>query len=457
MPHQSTRDRRNRSIRNAVATSLLSKGSTALLQFISLPIAARVLGRVEFGIYATISMAVLMVAILQLGVAPALGQSISEASAKKDRKREGQLYKNGAILVVGFGVLGLILAAVLIATVPLPVMFGPEYAPFEEQMRPALWIGVLLMLGLTFVETTDRVREGYMESDIVNTWATAGNLVGAVVVFTCIRFQPSISFLLLAVFGPNIIARAISTVLLLKKRPWLISGSYRPDRATMIKLIREGLSFSATSFLVYTTEIAICALIIGRISGPDEVAIFQVLVSITTAYTGMLIMVGRPIWAAIADAKTRKDQAWMTAATRRYYQYLVALTAAAGVMLIGFGPLIIPLLYGSEFTVDRLLLVSHAVFLLAIGWRLVNRYLAIGLGLISRTVAPILIGLALGTILGTFGLYFHGLWALYASLAIGTFVVPGILLPRLVRREMHSQSVRETMPDGMLNPSASGS
>ncbi|MEM6917352.1 MAG: oligosaccharide flippase family protein, partial [Verrucomicrobiota bacterium] len=84
MPPSTKRESRNRSIRRAISTSLGSKLTTAILQFVSLPIAARILGKEEFGIYATVSLAVLSVIALQLGVGPALARGISEAHAKSD-------------------------------------------------------------------------------------------------------------------------------------------------------------------------------------------------------------------------------------------------------------------------------------------------------------------------------------------------------------------------------------
>ncbi|MDF1812603.1 MAG: lipopolysaccharide biosynthesis protein [Verrucomicrobiales bacterium] len=435
MPQES-RNRRNRSIRFAVFTSLISKGSSAALQFISLPLAAKVLGREEFGIYATISLSVFTVAILELGVGPALGRRISEANSRGDQKKQAQLFISGLVLVLGLALLGAMLAALVVSIVPLPVLFGQKYEPYVEIMRPALWLGIILMASQLVVEMTDRLREGYMEAGVVNAWATVGNFIGAIIIFAGVRYEPDVSFLLLAVFGPNIIARVASMVLLLRKRPWLIASRELPRRVTMIELIREGLSFTATSFVVYFVDYTVCALIVGRLSGPADVAVFHVLMSITTAFTGLLIMVGRPIWAAIADAKELNDHEWMHAVIFRYYKYLCALSLAASVFLIGIGPWLIPVLYGDEFLIGRPLFICHSVLLFAMGWRLVNRYIMIGLGLIPRTVVPILSGLTIGLVLGVAGLSMWGLWALFVGMATGALLFPGLWLSRIISRQL---------------------
>ncbi|NNE90832.1 MAG: lipopolysaccharide biosynthesis protein [Verrucomicrobiales bacterium] len=439
MADQEKRNVRNRSIRQAVSTSLISKGTTAILQFVSLPVAARALGREEFGVYATISMSVFMVAMLQIGVGPALARGISEAAAKDDHRRQARLYINGFFLVVILALLGFLLTAILITTFPVTSIFGAEYAPFVEQMKPALWVGLFLVIADIVVAKTDRVREGYMEAGVVNAFAAAGNFTGAILVFVGVQYLPSVSYLLIAVFAPNIVARIFSTLFLLKKRPWLIQYGFKPSPKLMGELVRDGVSFSATSVMVYIVEYAVCALIIGRVTGPGDVAVFQIFMALTTAFTGMLVMVGRPFWAAIVDAKTRGDQEWMNTASRRYYQYLGLLFTCAAIGLISIGPWILPKLYGEEFVATRLLFVCHAIFLALIGWREVNRYLSIGLGLLPKAVLPILSGLLVGLLIGVIGLKEWGLAALFIGLALGNFI-PGFLLPRLVRAEFNRAS-----------------
>jgi len=444
-PHITTsqsRGRRNRSIRSAVSASLLSKASSAVLQFLALPLAARVLGREEFGIYATVSLAVLAVAVLQLGVGPALARNLSAAAAEDDRREEGRIYLSGAVLVVAFAIAGFLLAAGLLTFLPVVALFGAEYAGHEATMRPALWTGALLATGQVIVSMTDRVREGYMEASIVNAWSAAGNLVGALVVLVGVTNHPSVSFLLLAVYAPNVFARLVSTALLLRKRPWLVTGGARPRLGTMRELVGDGLSFSATSFVVYLVEFVACALIVGRVRGPQDVAVFQIFMAATTAFHGMLRMVGTPLWAAIVDAKARGDWEWVESARRRYHLYLASLILPAAALSIGLGPWVLPRWYGEEFAVERAVFASHALFLFAMGWRYVNRYIAIGLGLVRRTVAPILAGLAVGLALAVLPLAEHGLWVLFAGLSAGTLLLPGWWLPRLVRRSLRDERLR---------------
>lgn len=437
--HRSARrSRRNRSIRSAVSTSLASKASTAVLQFVSLPIAARLLGREEFGIYATVSTAILAVAMLQLGVGPALAKGISQASSKHDRRREASYYRNGALLLFLLVLSGLGISALVLSSASITFLFGDTYSSWETEMRSALWCGILLMAGQLIVAHTDRVREGYMEAASVNAASAFGNLAGACFLAVGISHFPTVEFILIAVFLPNILARIINTILLLRKRPYLLTLPGRLDRGIVRSLVHDGLSFTATSFVVFAVEFGLCALLVGRWLGPSEVAVFHILMALTTAFAGLLKMVGTPLWAAIIDAKGSSDIDWTRKTVRRYRLYMLALSGTAAVGLIGLGPLLFPVWYGEEFSANRFVFAAHAAFLFATGWRFIHRTLAIGFGKISATVAPITFGLVLEICCAVAGLHWLGLPGLFLGLATGALLVPGWILPRLIQREMNS-------------------
>lgn len=449
---QGLRSRRNRSVKSAISTSLASKVSTAVLQLASLPVAARVLGREEFGIYATVSTVIVAVAMLQLGVGPALAKGISEASAEDDKKREASFYRTGAVLIGllilgGFGIVSCVLTFT-----PITILFGETYAPWQSQMTSALWCGAILMAGQLLVAHTDRVREGYMEAASVNASSGLGNLCSALIVALGISHFPSVEFLLLSIFLPNIIARLVNTALLLRKRPYLISTPGGFSREIMKILIRDGISFTATSFVVFMVEFGVCALLVGRWLGPSEVALFHVLKALRTAFLGFLKMVGTPVWAALIDARKQDDQDWTQTAIRRYRFYLLTLSAAAGVVLIALGSYLLPLWYGEEFGASRLIFAALAAFLFATGWRFIHRTIAIGLGQLSETVRPILFGLAAELTLAVIGLNWLGLAGLFFGLALGIFLVPGWILPMKIHRETNGPAHSDSGPSSRGKP-----
>ncbi|MEI8342801.1 MAG: hypothetical protein WCH43_14850, partial [Verrucomicrobiota bacterium] len=144
MPESSTAEsttRRNRSIRLAVATSFVSKAGTVLLQLLSIPLAVRVLGRAEFGLYTTVNLTLATISLLQVGIGPALTHGLTRARAAGDEVKQRELGSTAFFLMTGISLLaGLLLATVLLA-VPVPVLFGAAFAGKESALRPALWVG----------------------------------------------------------------------------------------------------------------------------------------------------------------------------------------------------------------------------------------------------------------------------------------------------------------------------
>jgi O-antigen/teichoic acid export membrane protein len=88
-----------------VITSFVSKFGTILLQLLSIPLALRVLGREEFGLYTTVNLTLVAISLLQAGVGPALTHGLSKARAAADETRQRELGSTAFFLMAGTGVI----------------------------------------------------------------------------------------------------------------------------------------------------------------------------------------------------------------------------------------------------------------------------------------------------------------------------------------------------------------
>ena len=405
-----------------------------MLQVFSLPLAARELGTVEFGIFTTISMAITAVVLLELGIGPALGKRISEAFAAGKREQERTLYFNGVLLVTLLSTAAVVCLVLLTAALPITVLFGKHYQGWESEMSSAIWIGAILFASLVIVSHIDRTREGYMEASISYAWAAFGNLGGAIAIIVGIRYFPTVNYLLLALFVPQVLVRVVNILFLWKKRPYLNLCTNRPAfcPSAMSVLFKDGLSFTASFTMVYLIEFNLCALIVGRMYGPAEVAIHQAAVTILVAFSGFLIMVGTPLWAAFVDANERGDHQWMATSTKRYYWFFGFMSLCSLIGLVSIGPWLITKWYSPEFVMSRMTCFTLVLFMMAMGWRQIHHSLSLGLDLLQNTVKPILLSLILGLIVGVWGLKLYGLAGLFAGQAIGAFLATATVLPAMI-------------------------
>ena len=263
--------RRNRSIRLAVATSFISKFGTILLQLVSIPIAIRVLGRAEFGIYAMVNLTLGTISLLQVGVGPALTHGLARARAAGDAEGQREHGSTAFFLMAGISLLaGLALAGILLA-VPVPALFGGDFAGSESELRPALWTGLGLFLLLFVLNLTERVREGHLEVAANNLWGAAGNVLAAAAVGIGVWFVPEVWFIVIAVHGAMVVTKICNTAALWKKHP-LMRPSPKYFRPAVAEAMARGdlpwARNAAKRLYRYGSAFAVCSAIGLATVGP---------------------------------------------------------------------------------------------------------------------------------------------------------------------------------------------
>lgn len=437
---------RNRSIRIAVATSFLSKAGTILLQLLSIPIAVRVLGRGEFGLYTTVNLTLSTISLLQVGVGPALTHGLTRARAAGDEERQRILGSSAFFLMAGIAVLaGLVLAGVLLG-VPLTSIYGDSFAGREAVLRPALWTGLGLFLLLFVLNLTERIREGHLEVASNNLWGAAGNVLAALSVAAGVWWMPEVWFLVLAVHGSMVACKLANTVTLWRKHPLMRPSfpSFRKDQARA--LFTDGLAFSTCCLVTGIVEYNGCGWLVGRGGGPADLALYGVFISLTVMQLGFVVMLSTPTWPAVAEALARGDVPWARKAALRLYGFgsAFALCSAAGLVLVG--PWVLPIWLGHEFSdVGRPLLACYGLYFIAHVWRHLNHAMMIGTGQVSRLVGIQLFESLAVAIVAVVAFHAGGIPAMLAAMGATIFAFTGWVLPFRVFRKLGSTS-RETTP-----------
>lgn len=429
-PEESHSRRRNRSIRLAVLTSFLSKVGTVLLQLLSIPIAVRVLGREEFGLYTTVNLTLSLISLLQVGVGPALTHGLAKARAEGDEAAQRELGSTAFFLMAGIAVMaGAALAAVLLA-VPVATLYGEAFAGKETVLRPALWTGLALFIMLFVLNLTERVREGHLEVASNNLWGAAGNVMAAIFVGAGVWFIPQVWFLVLAVHGALVAAKLCNSITLWRKHPLMRprASAFRTSRAR--HLFGDGLAFSTCCLVTGIVEYNFCGWLVGRAGGPAEVALYGVFISLTIMQLGFVVMLSSPTWPAVAEALARGDRAWARKAAKRLYQFgsAFALCSALGVALPG--PWILPFWLGDEFSrIDRPVLACYGLYFIAHVWRHLNHTMMIGTGQVSKLAGIQLIESALVAAAAWLALDHGGVAGMLAAMAVVILALTGSVLP----------------------------
>lgn len=424
---------RNASIKHAVITSFLSKAGTILLQLLSIPIAVRVLGRAEFGLYTTVSLTLSTVALLEIGVGPALTHGLSRARAAGDEIRQRELGSTAFFLMAGIALIaGLALAAVLLV-VPLPAIYGEAFAGKEGALRPALWTGLGLFLMLFILNLTERVREGHLEVASNNLWGAAGNVMAALFVGVGVWWVPQVWYLVLAVHGAMVLGKLCNTAALWRKHP-LMRPSPRWFRPAVARhLFSDGMAFSTCCLITGIVEYNFCGWLVGRTGGPSGIALYGVFISLTVMQLGFVVMLSTPTWPAVAEALSRGDHPWAIKAARRLYLYGAAFALCSALGLVLLGPWALSLWLGGDFSnIGRPLLACYGLYFVAHVWRHLNHAMMIGTGQVSKLVGIQLFESAMVAALAFVAIRMGGTGAMLATMGIAILALTGTFLPRRV-------------------------
>ena len=221
--------KRTRGIILAVATSILSKGGNVLLMLVAIPLAYHVLGEQRAAIYGVMQSLMWMVSMADLGTGPGMVRRLAGAVAEEDRERQSAVVSTGfflsLVLALGAGVL----FSALLTWVPVTTLFGDAFAPYAGELLETAWVSLAIFLILMVFASLERVREGFQEVHIGNTFGSVYNVTAAGILWFGMRHFHTPVFLILAVYGLMILFSAANVTALLWKRPWL-----RPSRGVWI-------------------------------------------------------------------------------------------------------------------------------------------------------------------------------------------------------------------------------
>lgn len=434
---------RDRSLRLAVITSLISKVGTIVLRLVSIPIAIRLLGMEMFGVYTIITMAVGMIDMLHIGIGPALTKALSKAVAHGDRETERTVFATSILLSVGLTVTATTTALVLLLNVPVATLFGTEFAPVADTMFNAALLGLFIIQLEMICIPFEMGRDGYQETRFTNAWGAAGNVLGAVTLLAGIWYFPTIEFLLLAVNGSIALAKLGNTCHLLIQRPYLFPRLALFRKKLVGGLASDGVRFSITYILAAGVEYNLIAFLIGRHVGPEAVGIYNVMITVHFSLTGLVVMFTKPYWPALMDAFERRDTAWILRTSNRLRLGGLGFASLAGAGLVAVGPFVLRTWAGEEFysavsdnfQMDRLALLAFAAYFLVHIWRHINQTLALGIGWISP-VAKVVVAEALFLITVTSFALLHesGIGMIYLVMTASVALFSGWLFPLFFRK-----------------------
>lgn len=179
--------RRGRALKLAAITSVGSKLGSVILQLIAVPVAIGVLGKEQYGIYATVLVFYAFLQLAECGLLGSLSRRITMAAASGDRNAEHSILYSGVIMIGALGCIGIAVMALVLSNVPLTTILGDGYAGYESEIYRAVAVAAVVSILYLVTYCFAAARYAYQEAHYYNLWGTLGNVMGGVLLITGIH------------------------------------------------------------------------------------------------------------------------------------------------------------------------------------------------------------------------------------------------------------------------------
>jgi O-antigen/teichoic acid export membrane protein len=310
-------------------SAFVGKGTSLLVSLITLPITVRYLGPTQYGIWVTISSTVLMLGVLDLGIASTLTNYIAKANANQDQEAARSYYATAFYITTAIATCLSVVFYVVWHTISWGSLFGVHDPALAEKAGLCVGVAVLFFVFNLPLTLAARVLSGYQEVQISNYFAMAASLLQLAAILFGIAAHTGIVGLMMLFCGAVLTGNvALNVWLMVRSRPWIRPRISSMRRDMVQDLFGEGIRFfvlQLSGLVVFNSD----NLVITHYLGSAEVTPYSVtsrLMSIAVTLHTLLIPV---LWPTFSDAFHRGDMQWL----RKTYRKVASLTLGSVVLM----------------------------------------------------------------------------------------------------------------------------
>lgn len=335
------------SIFRAALSGLFGKGTSLLVSAATVPLAVRYLGSEGYGLWITISSAVTMFFVLDIGIANTLTNLISEAYANEDKEQAAASFTTAFWLVLGISALLGIAGWTLWPYVDWPAIFHVQNPALVHDTSTAVGVAFIVFLCALPAGLASRVLAGYQELHAANLFAAGGSLASLLGVVLVIHFHGSLPMLVAVYAGSQAAANAVCLAwICLFRKPWLRPLPSRFRAHLIGNIFHSGGQFfliQIAGLVVFNTD----NLVISHYLSPAQVTPYNVTWKIVSYITAAQVIFFPALWPAYSEAYAKGDLAWIRSAYARNRWITIAVLAGGCAVLLLAGRRIIDLWAGA--------------------------------------------------------------------------------------------------------------
>jgi len=351
-------DARLRSIFKGSTSSIGQKFCALLISAVSLPLTVRYLGPQQYGIWVTISSIVVMLSVMDLGIASTLTNMISRSFARDDRVAAQRYYATAYWISTGIaGVLG-VAAALLWPHFPWGSLFKTTDPTLSHEISLCIAIALTFFLLSLPLNLVNRVLSGYQQTQITNYFNLLSNIMGLVAILVVIRVHGSLVMLML-MYSASLMAGTLILNLWVNfwDRPWLLPKPTAVDLTAIRSLLGSGMGFfllQIAGLIVFNSD----NLVISHFMGAADVVPYSVTWRLAGYASVLQAAIFPSLWPAYAEAYERGEYTWVRKAFWTGSRLALGAVAVAVVVLVLVGRPLIRWYVGPPAVPSEVLLIA---------------------------------------------------------------------------------------------------
>jgi O-antigen/teichoic acid export membrane protein len=345
-------------------SSMLSKGVVLGVSAVSIPITVRYLGPENFGVWVTISTALSMLLVLDLGVANSLTNFISEAYANDD-SQYASTYSTTALGAAT--VLALLLGAAAWLIWPtlhwerLFHLTSSAEAPVVGRAVAAAL--VIFLVGLP-AGLAPKILGGYQELRAGNLFVAAGSVCNLISIVVLVHLHAGLVALVIASSASLVGANLLCLLWLWYfHKPWLLPRVAHLKAAAARRMMKTGSEF----FMLQIAGLVVLNsdnLVVTHYLGPAQVAPYSVAWRLVGYSAVVQTLMVPSLWPAYSEAFARGDTAWVRRTFKRTMWVTMGVAVASSAFFAVAGRWIIGVWAGRAAVPSEELMLMMCVWVL---------------------------------------------------------------------------------------------
>lgn len=424
---------KTRHYRLAVASSLVSKLGTTLLQLLLIPLAAVALGVEGFALYVMLIAASGWLAITSLGLGPILSVQVACNVVDGTPQREQIMVASAFWTSLGLSLLAATLAAVAVLALPTSQIFGAQFESRSHEIAAGFLVLSAIYVLQVNLSIFEAVQAGLQRQHTTNLVVALGALATLPVVFTVAHWMPTPVAMLAAGMLPTLVLRLAHAVWLVSKRMSMLPRWHCFDTRMVKLLLSSGAVYSLAGSAGNFISHALPTILIGRVLDAAQTGAFAATLHLITLLSGVTAMLVSPAIPAIASSLAQRDHVWVRKVYIKLLLASLGFAVVAALVLALAGNLIFDAWLRGAVQPSWGLLVSAGAYFVLSTWEVVHFSLLVAMHKAAIASVLVFTRSVVGTILTNAYLPAGNGVTPYIAMCLAILLVDSVPLYLLVR------------------------